>query len=298
LVLAIFASALLFLYLFLPYIWFRANFGFYVPLRNFARTQIEEIFQSIAVAILPLVFAWVLVWFVPPFDAWPWGVSGTWAERRQDYKTVVAGVSIEREYEKSQKPFWDALTRSSRRQLHFLFWYYIFITAEGNFFGILAILYPRKERNWFYSFFAKRFLFNSISEWYFLLSPTSYPGKGVVRADVLSDGGVLYQGTIADYSLAREGSLNGLVLAGSRRYDRELHLQDREKGIEKDRETYWRDIPGTKLYLFAGKIQNLNFRREASFVMPDLLTRLLSEKIGAGVAFRATWKLPKKARPH
>jgi len=294
---ALFASALLFLYLFLPYIWFRANFGFYVPLRNFARTQVEEIFQSVAVALLPLALTWLLVWFVPPFQGWPWNVSGSWGERRQDYKNVVVALSIEKEYEKSPKIFWDGLTRSSRRQLHFLFWYYIFIAAEGNLFGIAAIRYPRKDRKWFYSFFAKRFLFNSISEWYFLLSPTSYPGKGVVRADVLSDGGVLYQGTVADYSLAREGSLNGLVLAGSRRYEKELHRLDREKGVEKDREEYWRDIPGTKLYLFSGKIQNLNLRREASYVMTDLLTRLLSEKIHASVAFKATWKLPKKGRP-
>lgn len=280
---ALAASIVLALYLLIPSSIFRLVFGLFVPLRSFVRTRGEEIFQGVMSVVAPLILALVFVWTCPPFQSHPFSLPDTPQLRRADYELVVGALYSDAVFRENHDAFWKALMRTGRRQGRFLSWYYLLVIGEGCLFGTLCVYNPRLRKFDWYRWMFNKVLLPSISEWHVLLTPFFFRDKGtVVWADILCTDNTLYRGRIAQHSLDREGNLGGLIITEAKRYARDAYLKDKEKGSVK-KEDYWRPIPGAKLYIFAGKILNLNLTYEGRELPPqviaDVISRLLKEAV-------------------
>jgi len=109
-----------------------------------------------------------------------------------------------------------------------------------------------------------------------------------VQLDALLDGDRLYRGTVGSCFLEKDGGLSGIMITNALRFDRRRYLRDELTSAARvEPNNYWRVIPGTKLYLPASRIVNLNFRYEP--VLPhaaaELFRRLLRQ---AGINVRVT----------
>jgi hypothetical protein len=283
-VIALAASILVALYLLIPSSLFRLFFGLYVPLRNFVRTRGEEILQGVLSTLLPVALALILVWTVPPFNKQPFSLSDTAQIRRADYKLVFSALYSEDIFKQSGDMFWKALTRTGRRQARFLVWYYLFIAMEGLGMGKLSVSYADFADNRWYKWAAKNILLSNISEWHLLLTTFFFSDKRtVVRADIMCSDNTLYRGIVVEHSSDRGGQLVGVILSGAKRYRRTDYLEDKKKGPVKT-EDYWRPIPGTKLYMMADKILNLNLTYEGpepppTKLMEEVISRQLKQPI-------------------
>lgn len=281
---ALAASLLLAVYLVIPGSIFRLFFGFFVPLRNFIRSRAEEIFQGVLSTVLPVFLAAVLVWLVPPFSSHPFGFNDTSQLRRTDYKLLFGATYSDQIYRKNEGQFWKALTRSAHRQGRFIVWYYALIIGEGCVFGGLSVLYPWLSKVRLYKWTAKHVLLPNISEWHLLFTPFYFKDKKtIVRADILCSDGTLYRGKVWEHSLGKDGELKGLILKEAKRYARDDYLREKEKGkVNKD--DYWRTIPGSKFYILADRVVNLNLSYETTpeadtRIMEDLISRQLNQNI-------------------
>jgi hypothetical protein len=282
-VLALLFSALLTLYLIVPDAIFRFFFNRFVPLRTLVPTKVETIYRAAVLAIIPFVVAILLVWHVPLCNNWPFPVDDAHQQlRRADYKTVTSALYSEQEFNKVESSglFWPALTRSSRRQVRLLLWYYLTVVGEGILFGMLAARYGKYQRSKIYSFVAESLLIPNISEWHLLLTPFVFPEKkAIVRADVLCTDGTLYDGEVKQYFLDGR-QLSGMILVEPRRYDRRRYLADCDKGLTPDKTKYWRDIPSAKLYLFADKILNINLNYVPQEFLPGPVKNFIADSLG------------------
>jgi hypothetical protein len=293
-VIALAASVLLALYLIVPGFLFRLVFGLYVPLRTFVWTRTEEIYKAVITALLPFILASLLVWVAWPFNVHPFFVQGNDDLRRADYKLVASAFYSEQTFHASGEEFWRALTRSSRRQGRLLIWYYGFVVGEALLLSVLVRKYGKFKGNRFYSKFADTLLLPNVSQWHVLLTPFVFPDrKATVKADVLSSEGTLYQGTVSDYFLSLDGMLSGLILTEPRRFDRRTYLQDKDKGTKKDLETYWREIPSAKLYMFTDKISNINLNYEPEVPSMKAVTDIVERFAKAGTTYSITIQVGK-----
>jgi hypothetical protein len=256
-VLALAFSVLITVYLVVPEAAFRYIFGSFVPTRSFVLTRVETVYRAVLVSVIPLLVALFLVWFVPGPSNWPFPVRGsTDQSRRTDYKIVAAALYSDAEFARTQRDFWPAFTRSSRRQARLVSWYYLTLALTAWGAGKLATKYGKYKSNSLYKAFADRFLFEYISQWYPLLTPYVLPSTSV-RADILCTNDTLYQGTVADHFLSG-GELSGIILQEPRRFDRKSYLEQKGRGAKPDKEKYWVPIPSELMYFFADKILNLN----------------------------------------
>jgi hypothetical protein len=256
-VLALAFSVLITVYLVIPEALFRYIFGSFVPTRSFVLTRVETVYRAVLVAIIPLLLASFLAWFVPGPRNWPFPVSeNTDQLRRSDYKIVAAALYSDAEFTRTQRDFWPAFTRSSRRQARLVIWYYLMLALTAWGAGKLATKYGEYKDNRLYKALADRFLFKYISQWYPLLTPYLLPNT-IVQADILCTNGTLYQGRVADHFLSG-GELSGIILQEPRRFDRKSYLEKKETGAKPDKEEYWVPIPSELMYFFADKIFNLN----------------------------------------
>ncbi len=290
---ALAASLLLALYLIVPGFLFRLVFGMFVPLRTFVWTRTEEIYKAVITTVLPFLLACSLAWVAWPFNAYPFFVRGNDELRRADYKLVASAFYSEQTFHASGEEFWKALTRSSRRQARLLVWYYGFVIVEALLLSFLIRRYGKFRGNRFYSKFADTLLLPNVSQWHVLLTPFIFPDrKAIVRADVLSLEGALYQGIVSDHFLSLDGMLSGLILTDPRRFDRRTYLRDKDKGTKKDLETYWKEIPSAKLYMFADKIANINLNYEPEVPSAKAVTDIV-EKLGkSGTTYTITFQVP------
>ena len=279
--LAVLLSFLVVLYLIVPDAIFRFVFKWFVPLRTLVPAKPETIYRAVVLASIPFVFATLLAWYVPPFNCWPFPVSGTAGQRRTDYKIVAAALYSEAQFSKSDsaRQFWPAFTRCSRRQARLLVWLYLAVVGEGLLFGYLSKHYGRFRRNTLYSFLAEGLLLPNISEWHLLLTPFVFPGRAAtVDADILCTDGMLYNGEVAQYFL--DGSkLSGIILVKPKRYDRRAYLVDVDKGLRPDKTKYWREIPSAKLYIFADRIVDINLNYSPYESLPGPVRNFISQSL-------------------
>jgi hypothetical protein len=289
-VIALAASLLLALYLIVPGFLFRLVFGLRVPLRTFVWTRAEEIYKAVTSAVLPFILAYLLAWFVPPFNAHPFFVTDNTSKlRRADYETVASAFYSEQMFKEFGKEFWSAFSRSSRRQARLLSWFYILVVAEALTLSYLISEYGRFKTNRLYSMLADSVFLPNISQWHVLLTPFIFPGrKATVRADMLSSDGTLYQGVVSEYFLDGDGMLTGLILTSPRRFDRRTYLKDKDLGTKKETETYWREIPSAKLYIFADKILNINLNYEPELPSTKAVTDIVERLGKAGTTYSIT----------
>lgn len=255
--LALAFSVLITVYLVIPEAVFRYIFGSFVPTRSFVLTRVETVYRAVLVAIIPLLLALLLVWRVPGPSNWPFPVrDNTDQSRRSDYKIVASALYSDAEFVRTQRDFWPAFTRSSRRQARLVCWYYIMLALTAWGAGKLATKFGEYKDNRFYKWLADKFLFKYISQWHPLLTDYFVPNT-VVQADILCTNDTLYQGRVTDHFLSG-GELSGIILQEPRRFDRKSYLEDKASGAKPDKEKYWVSIPSKLMYFFADKILNVN----------------------------------------
>ncbi len=221
--------------------------------------------------------------------AWPPNSTNS-----SDYKVVASAFYSEQFFHQAGEEFWRALDRAAWRQGQILGWYWGLVIVEALLLSFLVRRYGRYRGNRVYSKFADTLLLPNVSQWHVLLTPFVFPDrKATVKADVLSSEGTLYQGTVSDHFLDVDGMLSGVILTEPRRFDRRTYLKDKDEGTKKETETYWRDIPSAKLYIFADKISNINLNYQPELPSTKAITDIL-EKLGkAGQTYSVTIRIDK-----
>jgi hypothetical protein len=270
---------------------FRFVFGSFVPSANFVLTRTEIAYRAALLCIAPFLFAWFISWYVPGPRAWPFPVHGNTIElRRNDYKIVSAALYSEAAF--NQPQFWHALTRSSRRQVRLIFWYYVLVIFEATLSGCLAVRYGKFKGTRYFGFlrfFYDRFIFLYISQWYVLLTPDLLPNTAV-QVDILSVNDIVYQGRLSRYFL-KDGELSGIFISDPKRFNREKYLKDKEDGQNPQKENYWVPILSNHLYFFAEKILNINLTYvDLSGTVKDAtaVEKFLTQELGGAVTSKLT----------
>src|SRR2546423_1310869 len=263
---ALIASALLGLYVFVPYIFFHRISSLFIRLKKFQRTKTEEIVAGIIVAGLPFVATLFL------FSAgWiggccvPYSLPDAPRQNVSDYRIVFDAAYPDRYFTDHEQATWDALDRVYRRQADFLVWNYFFLVLETAGFIMLVHYYWYFRRNAFYRWFASHVLLPAVSEWHILLTDFNFSPheERRVMADIMSKDDILYRGDIAEYFLDCSGELSGLLLKNPERFQFEKLKEERKTGVAKDKDTdeYWKVIPGGgNFYLPNNNIGSMNIR--------------------------------------
>jgi hypothetical protein len=261
---AIVASALLGLYVFLPdFLFKRLAFNFRVVTKT-QRARFEEIVSGIEVSILPFLcafFASKISWFV---GHWPFSFEQSIAGKFADYRTAVTALCSDPFFHEHPDAVWAALDRVRLYQCRFLFWMYCALAIEIACVVLLTFFFGSLSRFSLYRVTFGKFVLGRASNWDVLLTGFAFPrgSRPQVAVDAMTTDGHLYAGTVADFFLKADGELSGLLLTDCKRY-RFQHLEDdRKAALKPNPKDYWKDIPGAKLYLFAERISNLNIRYE------------------------------------
>jgi hypothetical protein len=261
---ALIASALLGLYVFVPYVIFQRVCSFFVRLKKSQRSKTDEIVQGVIVAGLPFVFTIALFSsgciggsFVP------FPLNDSHLQKVGDYQTVFAAAYSDHYFTDHQTESWDALKRVSQRQADFLAWNYVFLFLEALAFVVLVSFYGEWKKVRLYAWLASRALLPAVSEWHVLLSGFTFPAREnrSVEIDALSKDNILYRGKVVDHFLGVNGELSGLLLGDAQRFQYDKLKGDRKANVVKNKEQYWKPIPGGgNFYLPGDNIASLNVR--------------------------------------
>jgi hypothetical protein len=255
---ALIVSYVVLAYFLAPRAIFRGLASIALPLK-LQRSRTEEITFAFWISLLPLVLASFIT-----LAPWRRSLPRTWF----DYEEVFSGSYSEKIFDANPGQFWISVGHLIPRQLEFLGLYYVLVLIEA----VCFVLMIEKYGNWNakcrpYGWFVERILLQSLSEWYALLELFTFEDnpKRKVAVDVLIAEDHLYQGDVTDYFLDNDGTLSGLILGNSRRFDRIGYLRDKERDSSIKSEDYWRDIPSAGdsapiLYIAREKILNLNLR--------------------------------------
>jgi hypothetical protein len=263
---AIVASALLGLYVFLPaFLFNKLAFNFRAVTRT-PKGRFEEIISAAAVALLPFLAAALfskISWWV---GHWPFPVQEDLAAKHSDYKTLISALASDSYFHAHWDATWIAVSCARLNQSRFLFWMYIALGIEILSVYLLTYFYGSLNQYPLYRWSFRRVFLGRASQWEVLLTGFAFPpgSRPQIEVDALTTDDHLYAGTVADYFLKADGELSGLLLQGIRRYRRDRLDDDRKTGTQSDVGDYWKDIPGAKFYLPADKIANLNIRYETA----------------------------------
>jgi hypothetical protein len=100
-----------------------------------------------------------------------------------------------------------------------------------------------------------------IASWHVLLSQILVHDKNVqVHLDVMTKGNILYQGVLADKTLAADGGLISVVLAEPKRFKYEEYVEAKKQGKPATKATYWKPIPTNMFIITATEIATMNVR--------------------------------------
>jgi hypothetical protein len=284
---ALIASALLGLYVFLPYIFFHRVSSLFIRLKKFQRTKTEEIVAGAIVAGLP--FAATLLLFSIGWIGGccvPYALVDSQGQKVSDYRTVFDAAYSDHYFSDHEQATWDALDRVYKRQTDFLSWNYSFLLIETLAFVLLTKYYWNLKEYGIYSWFAATILLPAVSEWHILLTDFTFPPyeKRSVKADIMSKDDMLYRGDVEQYFLDSAGDLSGLLLKNAQRFQYEKLKEERKSGVAKDTEQYWRVIlGGGNFYLPNSNIASLNIRytlpsRAYGRALRDAVKRLMKLK--------------------
>jgi hypothetical protein len=258
------ASALLGLYVFVPYLAFHRICSLFLRLRKFQRTKTDEIVFGVVVAGLPFLLTLLLF-----SHGWiggclvPFPLVDSHVQKVSDYHTMFTAAYSDHYFTDHQAESWEAFNRVWKRQSDFLAWNYGLLILEAFAFIVLVSFYGEWKDNKFYARFASRVLLPAISEWHVLFTTFNFPARQhrSVEVDVLSKDEILYRGNIVDHFLGLNGELSGLLLSGAHRFQYEKLKDDRKSNIVKSNEEYWRAIQGGgSFYLPGDNIASLNLR--------------------------------------
>ena len=237
---------------------YRLVFSFYIPAKRFVRSRTEEIIFSVIVTILPFALACLLLFFTP-LGRLPRLTTG--GSKRASQSAVLNSVLPGSDAAARQVS--AAYLRVFEEQLRFLAWLWLFTALEGWAAGALVNRYGDFAADSRLKRLCEKTLLRHVSEWQILFTTFALPAPDkhlAVVVDVLTTLDVLYRGRLADWTLDADGKLAGVFLTGASRFARELLDHDRSAGTHEPSESYWRPIPGARLYLVASTIANYNIR--------------------------------------
>jgi hypothetical protein len=217
---ALIASVLLGLYVFVPYIFFHRFCSLFIRLKKPQRTKTDEIAFGVFLAVLPFGVTLLLCW-----SGWingsvvPFPLVDSPEQKAGDYQTVFAAAYSENFFKEHQNEAWGAIDRVSQRQADFLTWNYLLLLGEAIGFVALTSSYGRLKNFKPYAWVASRFLLPAVSEWHVLLTDFTFPPgeHRSVQVDVMSRDNILYRGDLADYfvgTAAKESAEYWRVIAG------------------------------------------------------------------------------------
>src|SRR5437660_2546212 len=265
---ALVASALLGLYIFLPVFFFDKLAAPFVRLKSKERTKTEEVVAGIFIAGIPFAFTWWrsrVSWHV---GRYPLFLSDEAASRKiTDYQVLFNGLYSEHYFEAYLSQFWDAFWRVLQHQGRFLVWNYTFLFVEICLVLIVTYNFGRLNQNPFFRKTVGQLLLRRVSEWHPLFTPFVFHPreKRRVEVDVMTTDMHLYRGTVKSHFINKDGLLTGLILKDAKRFQYSRLEADREVGAQKPIEEYWKPIPGSNLYIPYEKTVTLNLRYE----LPD-----------------------------
>lgn len=242
---ALIASALLGLYVFVPYIVFHRLSSLFIRLKKFQRTKTEEVVAGIIVAGLPFVTTLFLLWIGAIGRCCvPFPLADSPRQKTSDYHIIFDAAYSDHYFTDHEQATWDALDRMYKRQADFLSWNYFLLLLETAAFIFLTKYYWKLKQYKVYGWFASRALLPAVSEWHILLTDFTFPPseKRSVKADVMSKDDMLYRGDVARYFLDSAGDLSGLLLKNAERYEYEKLKDERKSGVQKDTDEYWKVI--------------------------------------------------------
>jgi hypothetical protein len=269
-VIALIASALLGLYVFVPYILFHRLCSLFLRLKKFQRTKTDEIVFGVVVAGLPFLLTLFLFWHgLININLVPYPVQDTHEQRVSDYRMVAASVYSEPHFKEHEAETWTAAARVYERQIDFLTWNYILVLGEIFLYAGLTAQYGRFRNNRIYGWVASKILLPAVSEWHILLTNFNFPPgeKRSVAVDVMTKDNLLYRADVVNHFLGNDGELFGLLLKNAQRFQYDRLKDDRAAGSRKDNEEYWKLVSGGGNFYIAGNnISSLNIR----YPLPEL----------------------------
>jgi len=286
--LAIIASALLGLYVFLPDILFNRLAYSLVRLKKPQRTRFEEILSGIEVMFLPFVLTALLSGRCWLLGHWPFHLDQTVAQKFEDYKTVFSAAYSDKYFNAHFQLAWSAFSNVKAHQLRFLFWMYIFLMLQILIANAMTIWFGELSSYTLYRRTFGQFLLGRVSHWQVLLTGFLFPrsNQPTVHVDVMTSDDHLYSGTVADHFLDRDGELTGILLKDFRRFQHKHFEEDRAAGKAAASLDYWKTIPGANFYIPADKIANINIRYETPepILLNQIQELLNNMNIGSGVS--------------
>jgi len=278
---ALVAGFLLIGYLLAPGVIYRLFFSAYIPARRYQRTRTEEVVFSLLVTMLPFLLSWILLVHTPLGNLPTFSIGSTKAEAyRAVFRSLLPGSDLAASNPLAVRAnLSDAYLRAFLEQGRFISLLWLFCAVEGWLSGLIVSRYGEYNSNQPVQRLLKRFcddfLLTYVSEWELLFTTRSLPRSQQnfdVEIDALA-ADILYRGKLVDWFLDQDGKLEGIFLERAARYQQKELERDREHGKQKPRESYWRTIPGAKLYLVASTIANYNIR----YVPPSQSDSTLAE---------------------
>ncbi|PSH02850.1 MAG: hypothetical protein CXZ00_15265 [Acidobacteria bacterium] len=278
--LAILASALLGLYVFLPVFLFDR---LAIPFRlKGERTRTEEIFTGILVSGIPVFAAWSLSKCCVFVGHHPFAVPDTaFLTKIDDYQRVIAAMYSDSYFRANESAFWKSGWIVLHYQLRFFVWTYSLLTLE---IVVMALIVQNFGKLNQYDWFKRRIgpiLLSKTSEWQPLLTSFVFHPreKRTVEVDVMTTDGHLYRGTVENYFLKPDASLSGILLKEAKRFQYSRLEADRVRCTASNEElppigAYWKVIPGANLVIPFDKVVTLNIRYE---LQPDALVDQLQK---------------------
>lgn len=254
--LALLAGFLLVGYLLAPGAIYRLVFSIFIPSKRFQRNRTEEVVFSALVTLLPFLLAVFLVVHTPLGRFPVLHRGGTKAAAYQYSLDAVAGKPI------TGHPS-DEFIRALLEQSRFLFYLWAFCAVEALITGRMVSKYGDLRPGWPQRWLCDKFLLPHVSEWHVLLSRMSLPStdcRKEVVVDVLTTQNTLYRGSLVNWFLDQDGKLAGIFLENAEHFIRDDLKRDREADRKRPMEEYWRQIPGSKLYMTSASIANYNIR--------------------------------------
>ena len=217
---ALFLSFVFLAYVVIPGTLFRRLFNLFVPLRRFQWSRAEELTTSVVTTVPPLIFAYLLVHFFYWFGHHPLDLLDSTAQKWTDYKDVLSASYSEKFFSENRQAILQALERIGRRQLHFIWWFYLGTAAEAVLAGILTRYYGGLRKFRLLGRLIEKFVLPGLSEWHVMFTAFTFPRspERVVQVDALTTEGTLYQGEVGDFHVDANGSLTGFLLKKARRF--------------------------------------------------------------------------------
>lgn len=244
-------------YLLAPGVLYRLAFSAYIPAKRYQRNRTEEVVFSLLVTVLPFFLTWLLLLHTPLGGLPHLVAAGSKHEAyRTIFRSLLPGADLSKDLEA------PAYIRGFLEQARFLALLWPLCAVEGWLCGRIVARYGDYSPTSLRKRFCDRVLLTYVSEWEILFTALALPTSQAdveIEIDALA-ADVLYRGKLVDWFLDADGKLEGIFLENAARYQKDDLVRDRDNHVEQPKDTYWRPIPGAKLYLVASTIANYNIR--------------------------------------